>query len=297
MLAWLKTLPLLAGVILTASLCFGDSLLWQSPSPSPAEAAALLKVLCPGDVYLGGSAPDSPPGCKSCPEFTESGRNWGTSGETATFILQTVTHGSFTAPGVEEAVASFDGCESHATGLGGSILFRKKHGSWAMVDYTQGLLTSACQIYRLKTGRDLLLCDEKDFGMGTASHWIFVCDFSKKATLSDRAQMVFEVLDRRWGLSRDPIPTVCGSIAKAALRDLNGDGMPDLTVWVVVREGAFTSAEVPCKYTTSPPAPEQKLDFLFQQDTNTFVAAPWSKALKERLYEMFRYDYEPPESH
>jgi hypothetical protein len=275
--------------MLAASLCFGESLLWQSPSPSPSEAAALLKVLCPGDVQLGSGAPDSLTGCKTCPEFT------GESGATSVFNLQTVTYGSFTASGVDEAVASFYDCESHATGLGGSILFRKKHGSWAMVDYKQGLLTSACHIYRLKTGRDLLLCDEKDFGMGTASHWIFVCDFSKKATLLARSQTVFEVVDRRSGLL--PEPTECGSIEKAALRDLNGDGMPDLTVWVVVRGGTFTSAEVPCKYTTSPPVQEQKLDFLFQQDTNTFVAAPWSKALKERLYEMFRYDYEPPESH
>jgi len=36
--------------------------------------------------------------------------------------LRTVIYGSFAAPAVDQAVASLEGCEPHATEFGGSIL-------------------------------------------------------------------------------------------------------------------------------------------------------------------------------
>lgn len=199
------------------------------------------------------------------------------------FDLHTVTYGSFTAPGVEEAVASFDGCEPHSTEFGGSILLRNLHGSWVMVDYTPALITSACLTYHLRTGRDLLLCEGEDHHMAAASQGIFVCDFSReKAT---RCRNVFGVLDTRTACGDS---AVWGSINKAALRDLNGDGMPDLTVWVDVGQGNFPNAGGSCNADTSRAQVQRhKLDFMFQQETNSFVPAPWSKALTERFRAVF----------
>jgi hypothetical protein len=195
------------------------------------------------------------------------------------FGLRTVIYGSFTTPGVEEAVASFEGCEPHATEFGGSILLRKLHGSWAMVDYTPALITSACQTYHLKTGRDLLLCEGEDHHMAGASQWIYVCDFSREP--SSRCQSVFGILDTRNACGDSAI---WGSIDKVRLRDLNGDGMPDVTLEVSVGQGTFSNPGGSCNADTSHALVErQKLDFLFQQDTESFLLAPDNKTLADRL--------------
>lgn len=200
------------------------------------------------------------------------------------FALRTVIYGSFTAPGVEEAIASFEGCEPHATEFGGSILLRKRPGSWSMANYTPALITSACQTYQLKTGRDLLLCEAEDHHMTGASQGIFVCDFSKEP--SSRCQSVLYVLDTRVACG----PTaVWGSIDKVELRDLNGDGMPDLTVEISVGQGRFPNPGGSCNRDTShAPVERQNLDLLFQQDTNTFLPAPGSKPLADRLQTLFK---------
>jgi hypothetical protein len=200
------------------------------------------------------------------------------------FALRTVIYGSFTAPGVEEAVASFEGCEPHAEEFGGTILLRKLHGSWAMVDYTPALITSACQTYHLRTGRELLLCEGEDHHMAGAYQWISVCDFSREP--SSRCQSVFDVLDTR--VACDP-SAVWGSIDKVELRDLNGDGMPDLILVIGVGQGAFPNPGGSCNADTShAPVERQKLDFFFQQDTNNFLPAPGSQALAAHLHALFK---------
>jgi hypothetical protein len=282
----MRTLPLVVSLALEATLCFGQELdldlIWHSHSPSQSEAAALLQAVCPGDAQPSSSASGSVPSCETCPEYTSMGAEGLKRGvSVGSLDLQTVTYGSFTAPGVEEAVASFLGCVPHAGGWGGSILFRKRHGSWVMLGYAGGLITSGYRVYPLKTGRDLLLCGEQDFGQGTMRQWIFVCDFSREATLEARSHTVFTALDDRSGIACRPWWV---SIDEAALRDLNGDGMPDLTVRVSVgRRPSPNPGESAKVGTSSAPAERQKLDFLFQQDANSFVVAPGSKALMERL--------------
>jgi hypothetical protein len=199
------------------------------------------------------------------------------------FDLHTVIYGSFTFPGVHEAVAGFEGCEPHAREFGGSVLLSKLHGSWAMVDYTPALITSACQTYHLKTGRDLLLCEEDDHHMAGVSQWISVCDFSKEG--ASRCQSVFDVLDTRVACGHS---AVWGSIDKVLLRDLNGDGMPDLTLWFSVGQATFPNAGGSCNSgTVHAPVQKHQLDFLFQQNTDSFRPAPWSKALADSYRAFF----------
>ena len=279
----MRMLPVLADLLLAVSSCFAQTFVWRSPSPNPGEAATLLRAVCPGAVQPGGSAPASLPGCKPCPQYTQVG---GTSQRMAmreSFGLHTVIYGSFTLPGVREAVASFEGCEPHARGYGGSVLLRKLRGSWARVDYNPGLITSSCQTYQLKTGRDLLLCEEEDHHMAGASQWILVCDFSKEE--ASRYQTVFDVIDTRGACGHS---AVWASIDKVVLRDLNGDGMPDLTLWFSVGQGTFSNVGGSCNSdTVHVPVQKQQLDFLFQQDTDTFYSAPWSKALAESYRVLF----------
>jgi hypothetical protein len=64
-----------------------------------------------------------------------------------------------------------------------------------MADYKQGLITTACQTYRLKTGRDLLLCEWDYHNMDMASQGIGVSDFSKEK--DNAGGNVFEVEDTR----------------------------------------------------------------------------------------------------
>jgi hypothetical protein len=201
-----------------------------------------------------------------------------------TFHLDSVIYGSFTAPGVDEAMADFEGCEPHASGFGGSILLRKLHGRWAMVDYTPGLITSACRTYGLKTGRELLLCEGKDQHMDGGSQWISACDFSRQDTA--QCQNVFGVLDTRVACGHS---AVWSSINKAVLRDLNGDGMPDLSLWVTLGQGTFPGVGGSCDADTSHQLFQSyKLDFSFQSSTESFVPSPDSTAQTERLRTLFK---------
>jgi hypothetical protein len=248
---------MMAGVVFTASSCLGQSLVWQSSSPSPSEATALLRVVCPGSIQPVDGTPTSLPGCKPCPEYTTAGRFQPRIAMHEAFALRTVIYGSFTAPGGEEALAGFQGCESRATGFSGSILLRKLHGSWAMGDYAPARITVNCQTYHLKTGRDLLLCEEQVGHMDEASQWIPVCDFSKEKP--SRCQSVFALLDTRNACGHS---AVWGSIDKVELGDLNGDGIPDLTLWIRVGHCAFPNAGGSCNAdTTGAPVQRDKLDF------------------------------------
>ena len=279
-----KALCLLVPLVLSAAFGFGQAVGWQSPSPSPPEATALLRAICPTSIEPDHSTSTSLPVCKPCPEYTTVGRLQPQMALHQSFALRTVIHGSFTAPGVEEAVASFEGCEPHAEEFGGTFLLSKLHGSWAMVDYTPALITSACQTYHLGTGRDLLLCDGEDHHMAGASQRISLCDFSREA--SSRCQNAFGVLDTRVACGPS---AVWGSIDKVELRDLNGDGMPDLILVIGVGQGAFLNPGGSCNADTShAPVERQKLDFFFQQDTNNFLPAPDSQARAARLQALFK---------
>jgi hypothetical protein len=281
---WMKPLLLVAGLLFAASSCFGQELDWQSPSPTPAQAAALLRAVCPGAAQAAGSAPDSLPGCKPCPKYTSVGTQEPRQGKQGSFDLDSVIYGSFTAPGVREAVAGFEGCEYHLTGGGGTVLLRKLHGSWAMIDYRAALITSACQPYHLKTGRDLLLCENVDHFQGEMVQWFYWCDFSKEA--QSRSETIFEVHDTR-GMSRNS--ALCGSIDKVLLHDLNGDGMPDLTIWFSAGKGAFPGAEGPCNSDGARAAVQKhRMDFLFEPNTESFILDPGSEALWESYREFLR---------
>jgi hypothetical protein len=280
----IQTLSLLVGVVFHCSFCNGQSLFWRSPSPTSAEASALLHAVCPKNIQPVPSNSETLLGCKPCPGYTTIGDSQPGMAAKETFHLHSVIYGDFTAPGVDEAMADFDGCEPHASGFGGSILLRKLHGPWTMVNYTPGLITSACRTYTIKTGRELLLCENKDQHMDGASQGIAACDFSRQGAA--QCQSVFGVLDTRVACGHS---AVWSSINKAELGDLNGDGMPDLSLWVTVGEGTFPGVGGSCSADTShQPVQTFKLDFLFRPSAGNFLPSPDSKAQTERLRALFK---------
>ena len=273
---WIRAVLLVLGLLFGESLCFGLGSFWQSPSPTPSQAAELLKAICPSSI-----AGDPPSGCRPCPKYTSVGDSWPENVQEL-FKLDTVLYGSFTAAGAEEALAGFSGCESHATGFGGTTLLNKVSGAWVMVKYIQAWGTGACRIYHLRTGRDLLLCAGEYHNMGGGSEYIWLSSISRDdQSLSGRN--VIEVIDTRPACDDHP---VWGTIDKAELHDLNGDGVPDLTVWLSLGQGASL-----CDVDTSKETVQKlKLDFLFQQDTESFVPTLSSKGLIASHRAFFKTD-------
>ncbi len=276
---------LLTALVTNACLCFGQNMVWQSPSPNLSEATALLNAVCPDSIRPAQNRSGSLPVCRPCPKYTTDGQLQSRMENQESFTLRSVIYGSFTLPGVEEAVASFYGCEPHASGFGGSILLRKRRGTWRMVDYTPALITSACQTYRLETGRDLLLCEGEDHHMDEASQWVFVCDLPGEPQPSGSTG-VFSVLDTRNACGDS---AVWGSIDRGDVRDLNADGMPDLTLWISVSQGTFPKAGGACNaQALSTSVRKYALEFLFHRDTNNFFPAPGSKTVVEHLQALFK---------
>jgi len=286
LIRWIRIQLLLLGVLSTGFLCFSQELVWKSAVPGPAQAASLLHAVCPGSAQPArGSIPGSLPGCGVCPDYTTNGDPQYRMHTGETFALRSVLYGSFTAPGVQEAIASFEGCEPHATEFGGSILLSKRDDSWLLVRYMQSLITTGCRAYHLWTGRDLLLCEGEDGHMDETSHEIFVCSFSSQNPPVCPA--VFTVVDTRTACGTS---AAWGSIDDAALLDPNGDRMPGLSLKITVGQGTYPannggSCLWPALHSS---VRKYKLDFWFQPKTGSFAPAPRSRASVERLSAVFR---------
>ncbi len=274
-------LLLVAGIAFSGTVCLGQPTVWQSPTPSSTEAAKVLQAVCPYNAQsTGGGALKSLPGCKPCPVFTTDAGM--ANGEM--FDLESVIYGSFTAPGIEEAVASFNGCEPHTSLFGGSILLRKIGNSWSMMRFLRALITKACRTYRLQSGRALLVCEQEDGHAEESEQWISVVDLSKEEPRL--SVTVFSVLSTAMACG----PTaVGGTIESATLTDLNGDGMPDLRLGVSVGQGTFPQDGGSCFAEGSEwRVQKYKLDFLFQPDTLSFLPAPSSRATLDKLNALFK---------
>lgn len=278
-----KKVLLLAACVSLAGSCFGQDLIWHSPAPSESQARSVLAGVCPHSVQTDQSAPNLTLGCKPCPAFTMDAAN-SSMAFRESFDLRTAIFGSFTEAGIDEAPASFEGCEPHAAEFGGTVLLRHFAEGWNMIHYHQALITDACQKYPLQDGRDLLLCEGEDHHMDGAWNGIFTYDFSRDQ--ASQGRNIFAVLDTRVACGKS---AVWGSIDKVDIHDINGDGLPDLSIWISVGQGTFPNSGGSCGVDTShAPVESNKLDFLFRQDTNSFLPAPWSAALVNRFDTLFK---------
>jgi len=90
-----------------------------------------------------------------------------------------VLFGHFLSPMSEDAAINCYACEGHPWLWGGTLLLTKQSGKWQPIWYKPGVITRHCRRVSLATGRQILLCEETDGGMGHTSHGLYVVDFTK----------------------------------------------------------------------------------------------------------------------
>jgi hypothetical protein len=90
-----------------------------------------------------------------------------------------VLFGHFLSATSDDAVIPCVDCESHPALWGGSLLLTKQDDKWEPVWYKPGVITRHCHKISLETGRQILVCEEPDGGMGHSLHGLYLVDFTK----------------------------------------------------------------------------------------------------------------------
>jgi hypothetical protein len=200
-----------------------------------AQRAALkdLAPLCETAVVQSQTDPRAVEvGCSCCPPFDGCGSVPGgqpRGNADAAFSALTRSAGSFTKPGVEELAVTFDGCEPHSGNYGGTVLYRKQKDAWAVTSYTSGLHPQRCQPYRLREGRDVLICEWSDGHQGVASHSVFVYDFAApgRECWTNLATFVDDSLLCEGEPGK---PLTWSRLDRVRVQDLDRDGVLDLRI-------------------------------------------------------------------
>jgi hypothetical protein len=98
-----------------------------------------------------------------------------------------VIYGHFLSPSSNDAALSGWGGETHPAFWGGTLLLTSQGGEWRPVWYKSAVITRFCRKITGSTGRDLLLCEEEDGGMGHSYHILYVVDFTSPKSPWDSA--------------------------------------------------------------------------------------------------------------
>lgn len=98
-----------------------------------------------------------------------------------------VTFGHFLSPSSDDAALAGWGGETHPSFWGGTLLLTKRDGKWQPVWYKHAIITRYCQRLTTSTGRDILLCEEEEGGMGHSYHILYVVDFTAPKSPWDSA--------------------------------------------------------------------------------------------------------------
>jgi hypothetical protein len=84
--------------------------------------------------------------------------------------------GHFQEPHSEDAIVSGWSAESHPYHWGGTLLLSRRDGVWSPIWYKSGLITSFCEKATQPDGREILLCEFEDGGMGHRYHTLYTVD-------------------------------------------------------------------------------------------------------------------------
>jgi len=125
----------------------------------PQEFTVMRSALCdkPADF--------TETGCRACPRFMAESADLGLMGG---LEINSILLGSFTAVGKTEALLSSGTCFSHADGFASAFLLRKEQGSWKRLSFfhREGPMGICRKIPGQGDRRDLLVCNESDYGQG-----------------------------------------------------------------------------------------------------------------------------------
>ncbi|MEZ2346093.1 hypothetical protein [Terriglobus sp. RCC_193] len=110
-----------------------------------------------------------PPGSDFAGESSGPDEGWSNGG---------VLTGSFTAPGMQEALMRASGCESHANNMGGDFLFRRNGSKWSLIRYAKSAIADdKCLKALWGEGRDAVICESADIHQGIASSGVQLMTF------------------------------------------------------------------------------------------------------------------------
>jgi hypothetical protein len=89
-----------------------------------------------------------------------------------------VIYGHFLDPSSEDAAVSGWSAETHPALWGGTLLLTKRGAEWTPIWYKSAVITHSCHKTGLPSGREILLCEEEDGGMGHEFHYLYSVDLT-----------------------------------------------------------------------------------------------------------------------
>jgi hypothetical protein len=93
--------------------------------------------------------------------------------------------GHFLGANSEDVLVQGWSAETHPYLWGGTLLLTKENGKWVPAWYMSALITDNCEKVTLKGGRQILLCEVEDGGMGHQFHYLYSVDARSPAQLRD----------------------------------------------------------------------------------------------------------------
>jgi hypothetical protein len=191
-------------------------------SPSQPEFRELLTAACNGGLRPGAAQT----ACKACP----AGSGLFEVGDSE---VQAVTLGRFTDPSTDSAVLSMGGCESHSLHFGGTVVLEKRADVWRKLRYLPGIITTDCHRLEPHQGRELLLCTHHFGSNGMISRSLFTLEFDLSGQALSSTLLTVWNSAATCGRSADGehLESVQQDLIQSvSFPDLNGDGVPDLSV-------------------------------------------------------------------
>ena len=100
-----------------------------------------------------------------------------------TFHPKNFIFGHFLGPESDDIAIGGWSAETHPHLWGGTLLLTRHNSSWVPVWYRSAMLIDSCEEVALRDGREILLCENEDSGMGHALHYLYTVDFVHPADL------------------------------------------------------------------------------------------------------------------
>lgn len=133
----------------------------DSAQLQPAELSQILAALCPGKAFIGEKS-----GCHSCPVGSAE---FGHHGD---LTVESGLRGHFVKRDSEDLLIGTEGCEPHAAGYGGSVLFSRTNGAWRISrKYSPGPI-GLCRKVVNRLGTDGLVCYNEDRHFDAREGWL-----------------------------------------------------------------------------------------------------------------------------
>jgi len=210
--------------------------------------------------------------CTVCPSYTDFQGN-----NRESFDLQAVYQGHFSTANAEQLLLVLAGCESHASGLGGSILLTRDGTIWKKSRYFKGDKPLKCLSFKARDGLDRLVCFAGDAHFGTAAYWISAVSYKDNSL---HAEPLLTGIGGNMG-SGSPAAGYCYEQDITTFEKLPSD--TGLMVVVKQTKGLAASGEGSCGETEIRMEPTQTVNLNFQFDGDHFALAPGSKSSLQKI--------------